>query len=158
MICVTRNFYLEIHPIVAIHNQVKRPIFLALVWSVMLKQKNSTINSEVLLHVFETLEVPHSQFIIDGFRQPYRLDSKKHGGGVMIFVSEDISINLISKHTLPDDIGGMFTEINLRKTKWLILGTYHPPNQPDDYFFKAVGNALNQYLKTYEKFLLLGGF
>ena len=35
--CVTRTFYLETHPIVALHDQVKRPIFLALVWSVMLK-------------------------------------------------------------------------------------------------------------------------
>ena len=76
----------------------------------------------------------------------------------MIFVSEDIHSKLVSKHTLPDDIEGMFIEINLRKTKWLILGTYHPPNQPDDYFFKAVGNALDQYLKTYEQFLLLEDF
>ena len=76
----------------------------------------------------------------------------------MIFVNEDIPSKLVSKHTLPDDIEGMFIEIKLRKTKWLTLGTYHPPNQPDDYFFKAVGNALDQYLKTYEKFLLLGDF
>ena len=55
-------------------------------------------------------------------------------------------------------IEGMIIEINLRKTKLLVLGTYHPPNQPDDYFFKAVGNALDQYLKTHEKFLLLGDF
>ena len=66
--------------------------------------------------------------------------------------------NISSKHTLPDDIEGMFIEIKLRKTKWLVLGTYHPPNQPDDYFFKTVGNALDQYLKTYEKFLWLVDF
>ena len=99
-----------------------------------------------------------SKFIIDGFRQPYRLDRNKHVDGVMIFASEDIPCKLVSKHTLLDDIEGMIIEINLRKTKWLVLGTYHPPNQPDDYFFKAVGNALDQYLKTYEKFLLLGDF
>ena len=75
-----------------------------------------------------------------------------------MFVSEGIPSKLVSKHTLPDDMEGMFIEINLRKTKWLILGTYHPPNQPDDYFFKAVGNTLDQYLKTCEKFLLLGDF
>ena len=72
----------------------------------------------------------------------------------MIFVSGDIPSKLVSKHTLPDDIESMFFEINLRKTKCLILGTYQPPNQPDDYFFKAVGNALDQYLKT----LLRGDF
>ena len=84
-----------------------------------------------------------SHFITDGFRQLYRLDKNKHGGGVMIFASEDIPSKLVSKHTLPDDTEGMFIEINLKKTKWLILGTYHPPNQPDDYFFKTVGNALD---------------
>ena len=46
-----------------------------------------------------------SQFIIDGFRQPYRLDRNKHGGGVMIFASEDIPCKLVSKHTLLDDRG-----------------------------------------------------
>ena len=59
---------------------------------------------------------------------------------------------------MPDDIEGMFIKINSRKTKWLILGTYHPPNQADDYFFKFIGNVLDHYFKTYEKFLLLGGF
>ena len=33
---------------------------------------------------------PYSQFTIDGFRQPYRLDRNKYGRGVMIFESEDI--------------------------------------------------------------------
>ena len=99
---------------------------------------------------------PYLQFIIDSFRQPYCLDRNKHGGGVMIFVSGDIPSKLVSKHILPNDIEGMFIEINLRKTKWLIFGTYYIPNQPDNYFFKVVGNALDQYLKTYGKFLLLG--
>ena len=51
----------------------------------------------------------------------------------------------------------MLIQINLSKAKWLILGTYHPPNQPDDYFFKAAGNALDQYLKTMKNFIA-GGF
>ena len=101
---------------------------------------------------------PDSQFVIDGLRQPHCLDRNKHGGGVMIFVNDDIPSNSARKHTLPDDIEGMFIEINLRKTKWLILGTYRPPSQPDDDFFKAVGNALDQHPKTYEKFLLLEDF
>ena len=58
---------------------------------------------------------PDSHFIIDGFRQPYRLDRNEDYGGVMIFVSEDIPSKLIRKHTLPDDVEGMFIEINLEK-------------------------------------------
>ena len=47
----------------------------------------------------------------------------------MIFVIEDIPSKLVSKHTLTGNIEGMFIEINLRNAKWLIFGTYHPPNQ-----------------------------
>ena len=36
---------------------------------------------------------PDLQFVIDGFRHPYRLDRNKHGGGVMIFVSEEFLAN-----------------------------------------------------------------
>ena len=78
--------------------------------------------------------------------------------GVRIFVSEDVPRKLVSKHTLPDVIEGMFIEINLRKTKMANSWTYHPPDQPDDCFFKAVSNALDQYLKAYGHFLLLGDF
>ena len=37
--------------------------------------------------------------------------------------------------------------MNLRKTKWLISGTYHPPDQSIGYFFENVGNALDIYSK-----------
>ena len=55
--------------------------------------------------------LPDSQFIIDGIRQLYCLDRNKLVGSVMIFASEDTTSKLVSKHTLPDDIDGMFIEI-----------------------------------------------
>ena len=35
----------------------------------------------------------------------------------MTFVSEDVPSKLVSEHTLPDDIKGMFIEVNLRRKK-----------------------------------------
>ena len=58
----------------------------------------------------------------------------QNGGRVMIFVREYISSKLLIKHSLPDDIEVLFVEINLRKTKFLLMGGYHPPSQPDHYF------------------------
>ena len=52
----------------------------------------------------------------------------------------------------------MFLEINLRKTKWLLYGTYHPPSQDDKYFFDHLGKALDIYSEKYDKFLLVGDF
>ena len=70
---------------------------------------------------------PERQFIIDGYSKPYRLDRNSHGGGIIIYVREDIPSKELKKHSFPDDIEGIFIEINLRKTKLLIFGTYHPP-------------------------------
>ena len=52
----------------------------------------------------------------------------------------------------------MFIEINLRETKWLIFGSYHPPSQSDQYYFDNVGQALDTYNSTYEKSLFAGDF
>ena len=51
-----------------------------------------------------------------------------------------------------------FIEVNLRKTKWLICGTYHPPSQSDQFYFDNLGNALDIYNEIYNKFLLIGDF
>ena len=71
---------------------------------------------------------------------------------------EDIPSKELKKHSFPDDIEGIFIEINLRKTKWLIFGTYHPPNQSDKYYFDSLTKALDIYYGQYDKFLLAGDF
>ena len=71
---------------------------------------------------------PNSQFAIDGFSVPFRCDRNRFGGGVLIYVRDDIPSMQVTKHKLPGDIEGIFVEINLRKTKWLIFGTYRPLN------------------------------
>lgn len=39
-----------------------------------------------------------------------------------------------------------------------MVWTYHSLNQPDNYLFKSIGTALDQYQQTYEQFLLLADF
>ena len=49
-------------------------------------------------------------------------------------------------------------ELNFRKTKWLLFGTYHPHNQNNTYFFEKLDTASEVYFGKYEKFLLAGDF
>ena len=58
---------------------------------------------------------PVGQFKIPGFTKPFRRNRNEHGGGIMVFVSKDISSKLISDETLC--IEGMFIELNFRKKK-----------------------------------------
>ena len=40
----------------------------------------------------------------------------------------------------------------------MLLGSYHPPTQPDQYYFDCVGRALDIYAENYDNFLLSGDF
>ena len=67
---------------------------------------------------------PNSQFIIDGYSPPFRYDRNKLGGGVLIYIRDDIPCKELSEHKFPVDIEGIFIEMKLRKTKWLIIGHF----------------------------------
>jgi len=101
---------------------------------------------------------PIAQFFIDGYTAPYRLDRNKHGGGILIYVREDISSKQLTKHTFGHDMEGIFIELNLHTYKLLVLGTYRPPSQDGQYYFTNISNAMDLYLREYSRFLLVGDF
>ena len=57
----------------------------------------------------------------------YRLDSNRNDGAVMIYVRKGIPSKILGKHKLTQDVKGMFVQLDFRKIKWLLFGTYHPP-------------------------------
>ena len=101
---------------------------------------------------------PAANFMLDGFSKPYRRDRNANGGGVLIYVRDDIPSKELKDHNFPDDIEGVFVELNFRKTKWLLMGSYRPPKQSDKYYFNRVSNSLDMYIVKYSNFLLTGDF
>ena len=51
---------------------------------------------------------PPQQFIIEGYSEPYRLDRNRDGGGVLIYVREDIPSKLLKKHNFTQYVEGMW--------------------------------------------------
>ena len=60
---------------------------------------------------------PTSQFIMGGYSSPFRRDRNRYGGGILIYVREDIPCKILHNHNLPEDIEGIFLELNFRKSK-----------------------------------------
>ena len=58
-----------------------------------------------------------SQFYTESFSMSYGLDRNRNGGGIIIYVREDIPTKILTKNNLPEDIEGIFLEINFRKSK-----------------------------------------
>ena len=101
---------------------------------------------------------PDTQFFIEGFSPPYRLDRDINGGGVFIYISELIPSKQIEYIVKPEDFEGIFLEINLRKTKWLLMGGYNPSQHTISKFLNHVSKTLDKCLPIYDNFLLIGDF
>ena len=101
---------------------------------------------------------PSGQFNIDGYSPPFRYDRNSFGGGVIIFVREDIPCRELFAHMTSFNIEGIFLEINLRKSKWLLFGGYNPSKSFITDFLKQLGTSLDIYLSKYDNVLLLGDF
>ena len=57
------------------------------------------INNIDVLLVSETKlddSFPTAQFLLDGFSKPYRLDRCSNGGGLLLYVKDDISSRLLT--------------------------------------------------------------
>ena len=63
-------------------------------------------------------------FLIGGFSKSYKLDRDSLGGGILLYVREDISSNLLEVETR--SIEGLYVEINLHSFKCLINCSYSP--------------------------------
>ena len=95
---------------------------------------------------------------IDGYSSPFRLDSSKTSGGLLVYVNENIPSKALNKLLLPNDIQAIPFELNFRKQKWLIIAAYKLPQQNSIYFLNCLGDILDFYLNTYDNFLLVGDF
>ena len=69
---------------------------------------------------------PSAQFLLDGFSRPYRLDRCANGGGILLYVRDDISSCLLTEYKLQDNTECLFIEINIRKKKWLFCCSCNP--------------------------------
>ena len=58
---------------------------------------------------------PVGQFLLNGYSIPFRLDWNDHGGGILLYIWEDIPSKLLLVEENPTE--GFFVEINLGKRK-----------------------------------------
>ena len=95
------------------------------------------------------------QFSIDGYTQ-YRCDRNSEGGGVIIYIREDLPSRELKSST--KEIEGIIIEMNIRNNKWLLFGGYNPEKSKIDIFLEKLQFLIDQYINNYENVLILGDF
>ena len=98
---------------------------------------------------------PSRQFFIKGFTPPYRLDWNCHGGGILVYVREDIPSKLIEMKSSSESIS---IELKLRRKKWLVNCSCNANNSDICDHLRSLGKSLNTLLTNYDKVLLMGDF
>ena len=85
---------------------------------------------------------PQSQFLMEGFSKPYRLDRTGKGGGILPYIRQDIPS----------------VETNLRSKKWLLGCSHNPHQEKKTPQLSNLSTALDKFCTYYENIILLGDF
>ena len=69
---------------------------------------------------------PGSQFLIQGFFRPYRLDRNENGGGILLYIRSNITSTKLNKYIRKNQIEAFFVEIRIRNSIWLLCCSNNP--------------------------------
>ena len=69
---------------------------------------------------------PTAQFSLNGFCKPYKFDRSSNGGGILLYVRDDIPSRILTDYKIKDNLVLFFVEVCIRKKKWLLGCSYNP--------------------------------
>ena len=102
---------------------------------------------------------PLAQFCGEGYSNPYRFDRTCKGGGLLLYVRDDIPSKQIKlKFIVNEASEGFSVEINLRKKKWLLCCSYNLDKNKILPHLHVISKALDDLSKKYDNLILLGDF
>ena len=101
---------------------------------------------------------PNSQFEVDEYKSPFRKDRNSNGGGLLIYVKDDIPSCKLSDHLpRPDNTEIIATELNFRKQKWLLIGIYRSQSVNKIFFLDNLSRVIDLYSNKYKN-VIAGDF
>ena len=96
---------------------------------------------------------PDSQFKIDGFSNPHRVDRNEKGGRIMLLLREDLPVKVL---LVDKGNESCYIEVTLEETKWLINYSYNPSKNNIPSHLESFSRDLDLYTSKFEKILVIG--
>ena len=95
--------------------------------------------------------------MLKNFDIPYRLNRNSSGGELLLYVREDVPSEFL-KVKSDFSIESNCVEVNLRKRKWFINGSYNPNKSFISNHLECLNRIIDEYSKVYQNFLFLEDF
>ena len=111
----------------------------------------------ILLSETKPDSFPSAQFMSKNFGIPYRLDRNSNGGGLLLYVCDDIPSKLL-KVKSDCNIESICVEVNLRKRNQFINGSYNPNKSFLSQHLECLNRIIDEYSKLYQNLLFLRHF
>ena len=117
-------------------------------------------NNTDLLLISETKlddSFPTAQFQMKGFSVPYRYDGNGKGGGLLLYIREDIQSKLlISKSKC--NIETVSVAVNLRKRKWFLNCSYNPHQNLISNHLECLNRLIDEHSNSFDNLIFTGDF
>ena len=100
---------------------------------------------------------PHALYHLKDFSNPYRLDRNSHGGGILVYVRDNIPSNLVKLDQKLENFEGFFIELELsKKNKWLLSYSYNPHKGNTKQHLSNISKGLDELNSKYDNILIIG--
>ena len=96
-----------------------------------------------------------AEFSLNTFSKPYRLDRSSNGGGILLYVRDDIPSPLLADYKI-NNLELFFIEVNIRNKEWLLGCFYNPHKSNISNHLHHLNEDLDLYLKNYDNILIMG--
>ena len=110
----------------------------------------------MISEIKQDVSFPSSQFLINGYTSPYRLDRNGKNESILVYVWEDIPSKLFIANL--SNAEGFFLEIIPRKKKWVISCSNNPHNHTICSHMESMGKYVETLPSKYENFLITRNF
>ena len=92
---------------------------------------------------------PHSLYHLKDFSNPYRLDRNSHGGGILVYVRENIPSNSVLTKRF-------FIELELsKKNKWMLSYSYNSYKGNTKQHLSNISKGLDELNSKYDNILIV---
>ena len=95
-----------------------------------------------------------AQFYMKSYSKPYRPDRNSKGGGIILYIMEDMPLKLINSLCTDHDKEYFLVELNFRKQKWLITCNYNPHKTMIKGYLKYISKEIDSHSSKYDIFCL----
>ena len=96
---------------------------------------------------------PDGQFLIEGYHAPFRFDRNKWGGGIILYLKEDIPAKAWFRFCRE-----FFIKIILHKRKWLFNCSYNSHKNNIIKHLELISRSLDTFSMKYNNIILLWDF